>query len=277
LQKEFRSARSHSAHGGSDLTPYLTRSFDHAGYYETRALLMLVGLAVSLYFWIRRGDANYLVMFLSGVFFQGLMEYRLITGGLRGPDYSLSVFGLQLPGRVSWIFQGFAEGGILAMMGYMYLDAFELNLEDRSRRKLWAGLCLLIVALATLVGFLAQGQPVSSARPMFSPESMFFGIAWIVVALVLLWFKGGNGFRLFGYWYAGLAIYVLLTFEPLHLLGARYVSFRDASGAFVPAAGWDGWRWIFWSHFYEVAGTKIYYFIAPFVFGLLRVSRRWDG
>lgn len=257
-------------------TPFLTRSFDHAGYYETRAILSLIAVGVVLYYAFRRGEFNHLVIFLSGVFWQGLMEYRLISSGLRGPNYSLTVFGVNLPGSVSWIFQGLAEGGLLALMAYLFVDAYAWNRDDRERRRLYLGLCLLIVAMASLVGFLAQGQPISSPRPMINPSSAWNGVFWIWLSLVLVWFKGGETYRHLGYWYCGLAIYVLLTFEPLHLLGARYVSFKNETGAFYPAPGWDGWSWILYSHFYEVCATKIHYFALPAVFGLLRFpSRRW--
>jgi hypothetical protein len=254
-------------------TPYLTRTFDHAGYYETRAVLLVLALAVVLYYAVRRGEFNHLVIFASGVFWQGLLEYRLISSGLRGPNCSLSVFGLELPGSVSWIFQGLAEGGLLALMAFLFVDAFVWNRDDRPRRSLYFALCALILALATLVGVLAQGQPISSPRPMINPSSAWGGVFWIWLSLVLVWFKGGDTFRNLGYWYGGLVIYVLLTFEPLHLLGARYVSFKTESG-FVPAPGWDGWSWMLYSHFYEVCATKIHYFALPAVFGLFRLPDR---
>ena len=258
------------------MTPYLTRSFDHAGYYETRAVLTLIAMGVVLYYAIRRNEANPFVMFLSGVFWQGLMEYRLISGGLRGPNYSLSVFGWNLPGSVSWIFQGLVEGGLLAVMAFLFVDAFVWNRDDRGqdRRRLYLALCALILGCATLVGFLAQGQPISSPRPMINPSSAWNGVFWIWLSLALIWLKGGDAFRHLGYWYLGLAIYVILTFEPLHLLGARYVSFRNEAGAFYPAPGWDGWRWMLYSHFYEVCATKIHYFALPAVLGLLRMPDR---
>ena len=63
---------------------YMLRSFDHAGYYETRSLLALLALGIALYFWTKRRDARYLVMFVSGVVFQAFLEWYLQSGGARG-------------------------------------------------------------------------------------------------------------------------------------------------------------------------------------------------
>lgn len=52
---------------------FMLRSFDHAGYYETRLILMAAGLAVAVWFAARRRDFRYTVVFASGVFFQAVM------------------------------------------------------------------------------------------------------------------------------------------------------------------------------------------------------------
>ncbi|MGH9848155.1 MAG: hypothetical protein ACREEM_56450, partial [Blastocatellia bacterium] len=64
-------------------------------------------------------------------------------------------------------------------------------------------------------------------------------------------------------------VYAVLTFEPMHLLGARYIAVRDPAGQFVAA----GLPWqvllILYSHFYEVAGPKLHYLAVPYMLGLL--------
>ncbi|MBI3682682.1 MAG: hypothetical protein HY235_20090 [Acidobacteria bacterium] len=252
---------------------YLTRSFDRSGYYETRFLLTLCVLALVGYLAIRKKDRNYLVLFLSGVLWQALMEYRLISGGLRGSSYGLSFFGVQLPGSVSWLFQGLFEGGLITVLSYAFLDTFRLHRGDLVRRRLYLGMCALIVILASSVGWMARGHAITSARPMFAPGSIFTGFAWIWLSLLLAWWKGGEMFRWLGWYYWGTVVYVLLTFEPLHLLGVRYVAVKDAAGHYAAASGLDQWRWILWSHLYEVAGTKIYYFAIPAALGLVRLPR----
>ncbi len=248
-----------------NLIPYMTRSFDHAGYYETRLILTLCGLAAALWFLLKRKDRSFLIMFASGTLWQAQMEYRLITGGMRGAGYNLSVFGMNLPGNVSWIFQGFAEGGILCMMSWFLVRCVMDN--DAITRRIFFGFCIVIVLVASFVGTQAAGQPITSARPIINPSSMFTGISWIFAAMALVWWK--DGFRQFGWYYLGTLLYVLLTFEPLHLLGARQISFKDAAGTLVVAQGWEQWRWILWSHVYEVAGTKVTYYALPLLLGLI--------
>ena len=78
---------------------YMTRTFDHAGYYETRLVLAIVAIAVASWFLRTRHDRSYWIMLASGALFQGAMEWGLGLSGMRGPDFSLTVFGLQLRSR----------------------------------------------------------------------------------------------------------------------------------------------------------------------------------
>ena len=71
---------------------YMVRSFDHAGYYETRLIMMLVAFGIAFYALRRNRDSRYLVVLISGVLFQGLMEYILQAMGLRGVRLSLFRF-----------------------------------------------------------------------------------------------------------------------------------------------------------------------------------------
>src|SRR5690348_8187876 len=97
-------------------TYFMLRRFDHGGYYETRLIMMLVALGIALYALRRRQDSRYLVMFASGVIFQGLLEFTLQAMGLRGAGYHFSVFGIRMSGVAANLFQGLAEGGIFAVM-----------------------------------------------------------------------------------------------------------------------------------------------------------------
>jgi hypothetical protein len=257
------------------MSPYMTRSFDHSGYYETRLLLALAGLAAAIYWWRRDRDSRFLVMFGTGVFFQALLEYRLAAGGLRGANYSLSVFGVTLQGLPQYVFQGIAEGGILCLTAYIFVDLV-VNRAQRSRRlPVYAVLCLLIVVMAAVTGAMAGGRPITSPRPMLAPSSVFTIPMYVLGSLALMWLKGRDAFYHLGLFAAGLFLYVVLTFEPLHLLGARYVAFPDGAGGFVKAAGFEQWRWILYSHLWEVTAAKIHYFAIPYFLNLIVLPERY--
>lgn len=253
---------------------FMLRSFDHAGYYETRLLLAVIGLAVALYFALRQRDSRLLVMFVSGVVFQAVLETLLQSRGLRGAGYSLSVFGVALPAAAGRIFQGVVEGGILSLMA----GWFVLLRSERSRKySAWQAylvVCALIVVLASLVGWLAAGKPISSPRPMFLLSSTLTIAAYIAVSVLLCWWKGG--LRYLGYCYLGLVIYVFLTFEPLHLFGARYIGERGADGQFTAVGFPMQYLVMFVSHLWEVAGGKVHYFAIPFVLGLIKFNGAKD-
>jgi hypothetical protein len=259
---------------------YMVRSFDHAGYYETRLLLMVVGLLVAG----RRalqGDRRYLVLFGSGVVFQALLEGLIRLLGLRGPGYRLSVFGVILHPALATLFQGCAEGGILSLMSFWFADLVQgAAAEGQARRWLpYLGVCALIVALATYVGWRAGGQPITSPRPMFVPSAVLTTDTTIVANIFLLWLvtaglgnDHGTGFRWLGWYVVGAVIYSVLTFEPLHLLGARYIAVQRPDKTFAPAPMPAQAGVMAWAHVVEFAAGKMHYFVVPYVLGLVRFS-----
>lgn len=250
---------------------FMLRSFDHAGYYETRLILMAAGLAVAVWFAARRRDFRYTVVFASGVFFQAVMEYLLQRRGMRGANYNLSVFGVTLAGWVGRIYQGCVEGGILSLMAFWFVALRTDEASAGERRRQWLAygfLCALIVVLASIVGVLAAGRPISSPRPMFSPTSLMFIAGYVLVSLLLCWWKGG--LRQLGYFYLGLLIYIVLTFETLHVFGARYIGERAADGSIIATVFPGQVAVMFISHLWEVAGGKLHYFAVPFALGWLK-------
>lgn len=251
---------------------YMLRSFDHAGYYETRLILTAIAVAVALFFQIKRGDNRYLVILISGVFWQALMEYFLQSRGLRGSSYALTVFGVQLSGLAANVFQGCAEGGILSLMAFWFVDLVTGGNREGSRKAYFA-VCALIIVLACLVGYLASGRPLTSTRPMFGGNSYIWRLSTTVPALILMIWK--RGLRYLWYFYVGLLLYVLITFEPLHVFGARYIGVKDAQG-FTSAPFWAQIGVMMYSHLVEVAGGKIHYFAVPYALGLIKFPFRRD-
>jgi hypothetical protein len=251
---------------------YMIRSFDHAGYYETRLILMVIGLLVA---GVRaaRGDHRYLMMFATGVVFQALLELLIMSLGLRGARYRLSVFGVTMPPAVAFLLQGCAEGGILNLMSFWFADLILSAGADRRRWAAYAAACGLIIGLASFVGWYAAGRPISSPRPMFAPTGILVNDAIITTSLFLIWLGGGrDGFRYLGYWYLGAVVYYILNFEPMHVLGARLIATRTAEGQYVPAALGVQAVVMAWAGMVEFAAGKLHYFVVPYVLGLVRFA-----
>ncbi|MBM4232564.1 MAG: hypothetical protein FJ160_00115 [Gammaproteobacteria bacterium] len=249
---------------------FIVRSFDHVGYYETRLVLLLIGLALVTYAAVRKRDYRYALAFASGVVFQSLLEWLLAALGLRGRNYSLSLLGVTFSATWSIVWQGLAEGGILSLMAFWFADLFHFSKDQAALpRRAFYAVCVVIVVLAGAVGVMARGLPISSPRPMFAPLPMTISVVTIAVSALLISLKGCTGWRALGWFYLGLLVYVVLTFEPLHVLGARYVAVRTAEGGFAAAPWLPQIGLMLYSHLYEVAGGKIYYFVVPYVLGLL--------
>jgi hypothetical protein len=183
----------------------------------------------------------------------------------------LSVFGRTLSPAVAFVFQGCAEGGILTMMSFWFADLVLSARTERPRWPAFAAMCLLIVSLASFVGWYAQGQPISSPRPMFASSGILVNDAIITTSLLLCWLAGGSdGFRYLGYWYIGALVYYVLNFEPMHLLGARLIATPTSDGRFVPAPPGAQAVVMAWAGMVEFAAGKLHYFVVPYVLGLVR-------
>src|SRR5271155_310376 len=110
---------------------FMARTFDHGGYYETRAILALFTGVYAVYR-AARGDRRFLVMFLSGILFQGLMEGMIAASNLRGAHFSISVFGQVFSGFPAFFLHGLLEGGPLSLMSFWFAD---LVMRPHGRRE----------------------------------------------------------------------------------------------------------------------------------------------
>jgi hypothetical protein len=255
------------------MTWYMVRSFDRAGYYETRLIMTLIAFVVALYALRRKKDSRYFVMLISGIIFQGLMEYLLQAMGLRGAGYHFSVFGIQMSGIAANLFQGLAEGAIFSLMAFWFVD---LRIAARTggtpalSSRAYFAVYALIVGLSTVVGLLARGLPITSPRPMFGNTTVWWMVGTTGPALLLGAWKGG--LRYTAYFFVGLFIYSFLTFEPLQILGARYIGVRNPAGELIPAPLLAQAGIMLYSHLFEVSAQKMHYFAVPFALGLIRLQ-----
>ncbi|MBW2365477.1 MAG: hypothetical protein JRF25_10535 [Deltaproteobacteria bacterium] len=248
----------------------MIRIFDNVGYYETRFILMIFALAAALFFLAKKKDRNYLVMFISGAVWQSVMSLVVMNMTLRGQEYSLLLFGFQVPSVLIWLIQGVFEGGIHGLMGYWFLDVYINRGSDQKQGWMpYMSALIFVLVMSLAVGFLNQGQSITSVRPMFKPGPILAMFYVTFITLVIAGFKGGAIFRLLCVYFIGTLIYSLVNLEPLHPLGVRYIGYGIPGGevqAMPPI------RQIFimlYSHLWEIAGSRLHYFVIPYVLGLL--------
>jgi hypothetical protein len=250
---------------------WMIRTFDHAGYYETRLILMAISLAVACYFAYYKRDRRFLLMLASGAVLQTIIEYVLQFGGLRSGVHTISIFGARMSPFVSPVIQGFTEGGALAMFAFWFADL--RSAHARLKRWLpWIALGAVIVALAFAAGSVARNQQITSARPMFATPSVFAVTSVIFVSLFIAWRK--NALSGLANYYAGILIFAILNYEPLHLMNARYIGLTQ-SGATAPMPAQVVVMLL--SHLYEAAGGKLHYFIIPLALGLVSLKDREES
>ena len=251
---------------------WMIRTFDHAGYYETRLILMAITLFVACYFSYYRLDRRFLLMFASGAVFQAIIEYVLLFRVLRTSDGAISLFGKSIPIFVAPIIQGCADGAPLAVFAFWFADLW----SSHAKIKRWLpliGFSVVITALSIAAGSVARNHHVTSARPMFAALPIFAITAVIFISLFIAWRR--DGLPGLANYYAGMIVFAILCYEPLHLMGARYiglVSNLESNPLFTPAPMPAQALVMLLSHLYEAAGGKLHYYIVPFALGMLTLK-----
>jgi len=248
----------------------MVRTYDHTFFYEVRLLIALYGFLASLYFFLVEKDRDFLTMFLFGMLAQWLLEVLLWQTGARGGDYSLTLFGAQLSGLQATLLRGFSEGGPIGFFGYAFLNAVTTPGQLR-RIILTVGLALVFLS-GILVGVLAQEHAVTSVRPMMKPGFLGLISITLLITLILTLALGRRAWRHLGLYALGSLVYFVISFEPLHWLGARYVALNYAGG-YVEQTGALGYGAMWLSYLIELTASKLHYFILPYAVGMIVTLR----
>lgn len=250
----------------------MLRNFDQAGYYETRLILAVISLAVAAYFIYYKRDRRYLLIFGSGILLHLLMEYWLRLRGLRDGEPAISFFGLIVPAGLAALVQGVFEGGVVSLFAFWFAD---LRSAQARRKEWWPfyALCGLVVVLSFVVGIASRGHAITSARPIFDSPPIFVTTAIIFICLVIAWRKDDIS-SLAGF-FAGLLLFAVLNFEPMHVMGARYIGIPNGN-PFITAPWPLQIVLMFLSHVFEASGSKLHYFMLPYAFGLIALRERED-
>jgi hypothetical protein len=253
---------------------WMIRTFDHAGYYETRLILTALALCFAFYFAYYRLDRRFLLMFVSGAVFQTITEYVLLFRALRAGDNTISLFGERLPVLLGPAVRGFSEGAPLAMFAFWFADLR----SSRAGIKRWLPLIafgVVTAGLSVAAGWTARNHSITSARPMFASLPIFAITAVIFISLFIAWRR--DALSGLANYYAGLLVFAVLCYEPLHAMGARYIgvmSGAEGANLFAAAPAQTQVVVMLLSHIYEAAGSKLHYFIVPFSLGLLSLKER---
>lgn len=254
--------------GRATMNFLVVRSFDHAGFYETRFVLMVVALLASLYFLRFHRDPRYVFLFSSGAVFQTLVEASYACLGLRGPDHAITLFGVKMEGASKVLMQGLTEGGVLAVMSFWFADLVASPHRRKQTLEAFILICSVMLGMSVVVGFRAAGAEVTSARPMFGPYAMLTTLLAMAAAVELASMRDG-GRRALMQFCGGLILFSVLTFAPLNITQAQFIApaATKASPAALPAA-FQALLFI-WTHLIEDGAAKMCCFAVPFALGMV--------
>jgi hypothetical protein len=250
---------------------WMVRTFDHAGYFETRLVLSVLAFAYAL--WRRRsGDTRFLIAWVVGVVAHASVEGSLAAAAARGAGYGLAAFGVTFSGVSAIAVQGVAEGGPLMMISFWCATLLRARMAWASEWRAFALACAIVIGLAIVVAIIAQGQPISSARRILYGPLLVTNMIVIVASLLLVGLvRRGAGLRQLLLFAGGVFVYAVVNFTPMQIGGARYVGV-DIAGVKVMADSIAQFWVMALSHIVEVAGGKLHYFAIPLAFGWLSLD-----
>src|SRR5262249_30276076 len=93
------------------------------------------------------------------------------------------------------------------------------------------------------------------------------------VCLMIAWRK--NDISPLTGFYAGLLLFAILNYEPMHAMGVRYIGIPNSTSFIAAPLGLQVVI-MFLSHVFEAAGGKLHYFMLPYALGLIALRERED-
>ncbi|MHA1762924.1 MAG: hypothetical protein ACTSYC_04090 [Promethearchaeota archaeon] len=254
----------------------MVRNFDQAGYYETRMILLIFALALSLYFMTKKKDKNYIVIFLSSAIFFSIVELIMTILGMRAENWTISIFGLIIPSYLTWIVQGFGEGCIYGVSGFLFLDMY-LKRADKTeynlRRNLFIVDMVLVFGCSIIIGIVAYKRPITSVRPMFGVVQFLYLTSVIIISIILAKFYGGPGFfKMLAYYLLGSFLFIVINLEFLQFIDVRYIGVLREDGTVVKANLGYQILIMVYSYLYEITLPRAHYLVVPVALGLIKLK-----
>ncbi len=247
----------------------MLRNFDQSGYYETRLILMIISLAVVAYFFYYKQDRRFLLIFVIGVAMNVMGKFGSVIGELNAVA-PVRFFGLALSPIPSLVCQGMFEGGIVSLFAFWYADLRSSSAKPKEWRPFW-GLSVLVVVLSFVVGIVSRGRQVTWSRPVFAPYLVLIVTIIIFLSLMIAWRK--DDISSLASFFAGLLLFVFLNYEPMHLMGSRFIG-EPGLPYPVAAGGAAQILVMFLSNIFEAAGGKLHYFMLPYALGWVELRER---
>ena len=253
----------------------MVRSFDEAGYFETRVILMIIALTVSLFFALKKEDNNYIIMFISSTIFFGIVELILFSLGMRAEGWTVTVFGLTIPTYLTWLFQGLGEGAIYGVSGFLFLDMFLKRDDEKEfilRRNLFIMIMVIVFICALIVGIIGSTKPITSVRAMFGIVAILYLSLVIIISFVLAKFVAGEGFlKHLKNYLIGSFIFIVINLEPMHILGTRYIGVLSNGNVTYADPVYQVFIMLV-SYLIEIVIPRAHYLVVPVVLGLIKLD-----
>ncbi len=253
----------------------MVRSFDEAGYFETRVLLMIIALAISLFFAFKKEDNNYIVIFISSTIFFGIVELILSSLGMRAESWTVTVFGVVIPTYLTWLFQGLGEGAIYGVSGFLFLDMYLKRDDEKEfnlRRNLFIITMIIVFICSIIVGILGSTKPITSVRPMFGVVAILYLSLVIIISFVLAKFVAGEGFlKHLRNYLLGSFIFIVVNLEPMHILGTRYIGVLSNGNVTYADPVYQVFIMLL-SYLIEIVFPRAHYLVVPVVLGLIKLE-----
>ena len=255
----------------------MVRSFDEAGYYETRVILMILALFIALFFYFKKDDRNYIIIFISSTIFFGIVELIMFSLGMRAEAWRLIVFGVEIPTSISWLFQGLGEGAPYGVAGFLLLDMYlkhDIASEFKLRRNLFLFDMIIVFLCGIIVGILARNNPITSVRSMFGVVTILYLSLVIIISLLLAKFLCGEGFmKYLGYYLIGSFIFIVVNLEPMHILGARYIGVVQPNGNIIYADPIYQVVIMLYSYVIEITIPRAHYLAVPVALKIMKLEK----
>lgn len=257
-------------------TVFMIRNGDFGTDFETKFILILVGIGICFYDWYSHDKRkDYFWVFIIGTIIWTLTEVAQQFSGVREMAPG-SLFGFQLPRIVSNIIQGSSEGAFIAIQGLFVADRL---IEHNKRQKILATIFYSGFILYTLIGEVFQAVPnkdvggsVASRRDMLTPMALLFLFSCLALIIIfLLKYPNHAAKKRALCMFAIMAIYATIWNICEVLANTRWIEVGIFSNS-TEATPLIEFSALIWDTLVEIAAAYVPFLIIPYLLGMIKNS-----